>query len=121
MGGFAGPLSRLPEDYSKRSRKHDHGAASPRLQCMRRAVSSRIYPDRTRPCHDGELVKTRTGMSILDKIVARKKEELESNKKRLPASRLERSSLFRSEEHTSELQSLMLISYAVFCLKKKKN
>src|SRR3546814_7880897 len=28
---------------------------------------------------------------------------------------------FRSEEHTSELQSLMRISYAVFCLKKKKN
>src|SRR3546814_10175632 len=30
-----------------------------------------------------------------------------------------RSSLRRSEEHTSELQSLMRISYAVFCLKKK--
>src|SRR3546814_3118020 len=29
--------------------------------------------------------------------------------------------LSRSEEHTSELQSLMRISYAVFCLKKKKN
>src|SRR3546814_1774279 len=29
-------------------------------------------------------------------------------------------SRFRSEEHTSELQSLMRISYAVFCLKKKK-
>src|SRR3546814_7346913 len=28
--------------------------------------------------------------------------------------------LHRSEEHTSELQSLMRISYAVFCLKKKK-
>src|SRR3546814_6851837 len=28
---------------------------------------------------------------------------------------------FRSEEHTSELQSLMRISYAVFCLKKKKH
>src|SRR3546814_7695717 len=27
----------------------------------------------------------------------------------------------RSEEHTSELQSLMRISYAVFCLKKNKN
>src|SRR3546814_1243327 len=27
----------------------------------------------------------------------------------------------RSEEHTSELQSLMRISYAVFCLKKKKS
>src|SRR3546814_6459139 len=29
-------------------------------------------------------------------------------------------SMRRSEEHTSELQSLMRISYAVFCLKKKK-
>src|SRR3546814_10113088 len=29
--------------------------------------------------------------------------------------------LARSEEHTSELQSLMRISYAVFCLKKKNN
>src|SRR3546814_8479516 len=29
-------------------------------------------------------------------------------------------SLERSEEHTSELQSIMRISYAVFCLKKKK-
>src|SRR3546814_4045868 len=33
---------------------------------------------------------------------------------RIPDSR------FRSEEHTSELQSLMRISYAVFCLKKKQ-
>src|SRR3546814_3152274 len=32
----------------------------------------------------------------------------------------ERCALPRSEEHTSELQSLMRISYAVFCLKKKK-
>src|SRR3546814_10095440 len=31
-----------------------------------------------------------------------------------------RNSTGRSEEHTSELQSLMRISYAVFCLKKKK-
>src|SRR3546814_2562809 len=32
-----------------------------------------------------------------------------------------RARIVRSEEHTSELQSLMRISYAVFCLKKKKN
>src|SRR3546814_6198645 len=32
-----------------------------------------------------------------------------------------RPNALRSEEHTSELQSLMRISYAVFCLKKKKN
>src|SRR3546814_1127630 len=42
----------------------------------------------------------------------------------LPFDRLDhrhhRLSIFRSEEHTSELQSLMRISYAVFCLKKKK-
>src|SRR3546814_1894287 len=31
------------------------------------------------------------------------------------------STVHRSEEHTSELQSLMRISYAVFCLKKKKS
>src|SRR3546814_5423867 len=36
---------------------------------------------------------------------------------RIPDDRLPRD---RSEEHTSELQSLMRISYAVFCLKKKK-
>src|SRR3546814_4467923 len=36
------------------------------------------------------------------------------------ASRLIRRRIVRSEEHTSELQSLMRISYAVFCLKKKK-
>src|SRR3546814_9173917 len=34
---------------------------------------------------------------------------------------LSSSKMSRSEEHTSELQSLMRISYAVFCLKKKKN
>src|SRR3546814_3691222 len=36
------------------------------------------------------------------------------------AHRLPRVRSWRSEEHTSELQSLMRISYAVFCLKKKK-
>src|SRR3546814_8587214 len=34
---------------------------------------------------------------------------------------IERPRRSRSEEHTSELQSLMRISYAVFCLKKKKH
>src|SRR3546814_4640900 len=37
-----------------------------------------------------------------------------------PMSRMPPSDISRSEEHTSELQSLMRISYAVFCLKKKK-
>src|SRR3546814_2345781 len=37
-----------------------------------------------------------------------------------PLATLHLGRLCRSEEHTSELQSLMRISYAVFCLKKKK-
>src|SRR3546814_6567454 len=39
---------------------------------------------------------------------------------RLPTRHPKTASAGRSEEHTSELQSLMRISYAVFCLKKKK-
>src|SRR3546814_3020242 len=40
----------------------------------------------------------------------------------LPKAMIDREAIpYRSEEHTSELQSLMRISYAVFCLKKKKN
>src|SRR3546814_7345495 len=38
-----------------------------------------------------------------------------------PATDLSRSRCTRSEEHTSELQSLMRISYAVFCLKKTRH
>src|SRR3546814_3918090 len=38
----------------------------------------------------------------------------------LPAGRPQAHAVGRSEEHTSELQSLMRISYAVFCLKTKK-
>src|SRR3546814_8747961 len=41
--------------------------------------------------------------------------------RRLRGDIAERDDVVRSEEHTSELQSLMRISYAVFCLKKKKN
>src|SRR3546814_4890731 len=38
-----------------------------------------------------------------------------------PTEKVTREVAERSEEHTSELQSLMRISYAVFCLKKKTN
>src|SRR3546814_1367369 len=38
---------------------------------------------------------------------------------KLTCAKAGRATLARSEEHTSELQSLMRISYAVFCLKKK--
>src|SRR3546814_8913332 len=44
--------------------------------------------------------------------------EINSSVENIGARRLH--TVLRSEEHTSELQSLMRISYAVFCLKKKK-
>src|SRR3546814_6647635 len=49
-------------------------------------------------------------------------EDLETNTKDLYRLHMEQGTRpERSEEHTSELQSLMRISYAVFCLQKKKN
>src|SRR3546814_3111799 len=48
-------------------------------------------------------------------------EELAANPDRLKELRQQCKTDRRSQEHTSELQSLMRISYAVFCLKKKTN
>src|SRR3546814_17426541 len=49
---------------------------------------------------------------VLVRLVAQRLDDAAGDGQRCTAS--------RSEEHTSELQSLMRISYAVFCLKKKK-
>src|SRR3546814_10111866 len=46
--------------------------------------------------------------------------KLDENRLRVAAADGSKNGALRSEEHTSELQSLMRISYAVFCLKKKK-
>src|SRR3546814_5171106 len=50
-------------------------------------------------------------LSVAEAYLALQQEDSESAARLAP----------RSEEHTSELQSLMRISYAVFCLKKQKN
>src|SRR3546814_8078552 len=57
-----------------------------------------------------------------DKIVVQRigKAKARPACKRMPGGQNQRQGV-RSEEHTSELQSLMRISYAVFCLKKKNN
>src|SRR3546814_1144782 len=56
----------------------------------------------------------RYGESVTDALFAPQRQNA-------PVLRRKRNHPGRSEEHTSELQSLMRISYAVFCLKKKKN
>src|SRR3546814_9537844 len=58
-------------------------------------------------------IELSTFKSILDTLSAAYHEELAVHK-------TGEQPVYRSEEHTSELQSLMRISYAVFCLKKKK-
>src|SRR3546814_1309345 len=58
-----------------------------------------------------------------DGVPQRRRDVTCSERKPIPTQTLPlkgRASKLRSEEHTSELQSLMRISYAVFCLKKKK-
>src|SRR3546814_2350189 len=62
----------------------------------------------------GELAGRDTSADMIDSTVVRAHHCAVGIKRGLSKPR-------RSEEHTSELQSLMRISYAVFCLKKNKN
>src|SRR3546814_2115360 len=75
-------------------------------------------PDWERHCHAGQesfLPAARTASSAPEDRFA------EPAPFGVPALGLPDGLAGRSEEHTSELQSLMRISYAVFCLKKKNN
>src|SRR3546814_9845071 len=58
-------------------------------------------------------LRNEVGDKLLEREIA-----CRDDPRRIACRQLEREA--RSEEHTSELQSLMRISYAVFCLKKKK-
>src|SRR3546814_5245176 len=82
-------------------------AACQRFQITPEDVGDRLYVDsgREQPCVIAEDLGqgARIIRPIADAVIEQIKER------------------GRSEEHTSELQSLMRISYAVFCLKKKKH
>src|SRR3546814_6900010 len=81
----------FPSSWERQARADRHQAAGCRREC--RTSSSRSY----RPCPPSQLSsRTAAGKSAARTVDAP-----------------------RSEEHTSELQSLTRISYAVFCLKKK--
>src|SRR3546814_4208022 len=86
-------------------RPHAHGL---RLQCYREIIA---WSPHTKKRDRGAKPGPRAGLEAAEGMLSR----LAGTE---IAVRLMRE--FRSEEHTSELQSLMRISYAVFCLKKKK-
>src|SRR3546814_9748405 len=90
----------LPEIDRKRSRSSS-GCAGLRASSITR---------RLKASHDSSRLKKRSGPKEEAVVSASL-----SARKGPPAI-----DIVRSEEHTSELQSLMRISYAVFCLKKKK-
>src|SRR3546814_6586506 len=83
------------------------------LRPPRSTRTDTLFPDTTlcRSCHG--ILSVTAGEHDLRSI----RREHEGNPMRVVRT-VERE---RSEEHTSELQSLMRISYAVFCLKKKTN
>src|SRR3546814_4880033 len=91
--------SDLPVDLSRRTR--DGG----RRHLARRARRQLVLRDRR---HRDDVVWRVAGRATSRRCVA------------VLAGARRHGGLDRSEEHTSELQSLMRISYAVFCLKKKK-
>src|SRR3546814_4458022 len=73
-----------------------------KLERRREELIGSVDPVRETPCH---------------RLVGRK---WSAGKREFVRARQADGARKRSEEHTSELQSLMRISYAVFCLKKKK-
>src|SRR3546814_2898535 len=77
------------------------------------AAGSRIFPDGRNPKDGSSLAVTRR----LARALRRRRDRLLHRKGKL----LDALVRYRSEEHPSELQSLMPISYAVFCLKTNNN
>src|SRR3546814_10565937 len=73
--------------------------------------------------HSKDLVNWRIASHVVDRLDGDPRYDLKDGgdyRRGFYAASLRRHNGMRSEEHTSELQSLMRISYAVFCLKKKK-
>src|SRR3546814_2373854 len=93
------------DECTKNAATHDEAAAS-----MERSMR---WAKRSRDAFDG-------GGSHAERaaLFGIQQGALDEGLRRVSADRL--IDIGRSEEHTSELQSLMRISYAVFCLKKKK-
>src|SRR3546814_3414969 len=101
------------------------GAASPRRRRGRERVLTGKRPNSSDPGPYGEPGTSAGRRRGVWRRPARRKRSGRDTRARVPTPGAAcgnarfRPSAHRSEEHTSELQSLMRISYAVFCLKKK--
>src|SRR3546814_4070368 len=70
-----------------------------------------------RPCENGSVMRLRVGRRSTT-VISRRSANRQSHWNGCERWRERDGSRLRSEEHTSELKSLMRLSYAVFCLKK---
>src|SRR3546814_4286622 len=85
-----------------------------------RATSRKLLPGRWRPLRlPASLARPVAALRAHARRAAAVRGRTSAGRRRRAGR--DRLHLRRSEEHTSELQSLMRISYAVFCLKKKNN
>src|SRR3546814_3179619 len=110
-GVHRAPVGRALERH-QRPQRRDLGPAHVRVLPQQRAPEDGGSPHE--PARHRHLNATRAGTPVLEVSPG---EESMSRSERIAVIGL---GYVRSEEHTSELQSLMRISYAVFCLKKKK-
>src|SRR3546814_5606350 len=80
-----------------------------------------LFPYTTlfRSSRAGRALRPGAGAALLPRRLRSGASEADPGRRRLRRLRRAEAGGGRSEEHTSELQSLMRISYAVFCLKKK--
>src|SRR3546814_8086303 len=80
------------------------------------------WPSATTDCGIGLAITTVSPLFCTFALPISKGAAFSGSARKVSSSTLPNASgVMRSEEHTSELQSLMRISYAVFCLKKKNN
>src|SRR3546814_1752637 len=105
---------------ARKSRPCDKTAGNRRLLLSVRDIAPSWACCRLAAYHCwGEARPCSSAKAIAEEPLTRKR--LENHETDLSRSRFDPTAIRRrSEEHTSELQSLMRISYAVFCLKKKK-
>src|SRR3546814_7803125 len=92
-----------------------------RTQTTSTTGPSRAASESPRVVSRDEWLAERKALLAQEKELTHLRDRIAGERRALPWVRIDKDYVFdaRSEEHTSELQSLMRISYAVFCLKKK--